>query len=34
MYDVIVVGSGHEVNVDTPERLAEIIHTFINKTAG
>ena len=30
----VVVGSGHEVNVDAPERLAEIIHTFINKAAG
>lgn len=30
----VVDGSGHEVNVDAPERLAEIIHTFINKTAG
>lgn len=29
-----VAGSGHEVNVDAPEKLAEIIHTFINKTAG
>ena len=29
----IVSGAGHEVNTDAPERLAEIIHTFINKTA-
>ncbi len=28
-----VAGSGHEVNVDAPEKLAEIIQTFINKTA-
>lgn len=30
----VVVGSNHEVNVDAPEGLAQIIHTFISKAAG